>query len=241
MWWLAVVGQVGLSVLTTPMPEGWTNARVVIDAGHGAVGNSGTTDALCRAEQEHTKATQDAVAQWLRQQPGIDIAVGRPDESLVSYRDRIKTFTKWKADAVISIHSDARAADGWWRDGQSGCWRSRGGTGFAVLYSDEGNDALAAARLSLAVATSTAMIEAGFHPYHGADYEGLYEQTHPGVFVDRHTPKQRIMMLRRTTMPVVIVETHQAADEHEATMWAQPETQAAFAAAIYRAVVTVSP
>lgn len=226
------------ATLDTVLPESWKKPRVIIDAGHGAKDNAGTADAFCWREQEHTKVTQDAVAQWLRDRPGVNVRVSRPSKELVSYATRKRAMETWPADAVVSIHSDARAGEAWWRDPASGCLRSRGATGFAVLYSDDGTPTLVAKRRALATALAAAMLVAGFRAYGGEDYPGLYDPVSSGVFVDRHKPGQRIMMLRRTQVPFVIIETHQSLDEAEATMWRQPATHEAFASAIYRAIVT---
>jgi N-acetylmuramoyl-L-alanine amidase len=77
------------------------------------------------------------------------------------------------------------------------------------------------------------MEEAGFMPYRGAAYSGLYEPdaAQPGVFVDRHPPDQRIFVLRRPSMPSVLIETHHALDAREAARWTEPATLDAFAAA----------
>ena len=82
------------------------------------------------------------------------------------------------------------------------------------------------------------MTEAGFLPYGGGGYVGLYaaDAEVPGVFVDRHAPEQRIFVLRRAPMPSILVETHNALDPREAERWAEPETVDAFAAAIAAAI-----
>ena len=99
----------------------------------------------------------------------------------------------------------------------------------SVLWSDEGEAALVARRHALARAIATRAAQAGFPPYAGLDYVGLYDpDAVPGVFVDRHEDRKRIMLLRRPTVPSVIVETHEAWDVAEATRWEQPDTLAAF-------------
>lgn len=148
-----------LRTLETALPAQWRTARIVIDAGHGAAGNHGTEDAFCEHEEEHTKRTQDAVAAWLAQQPGVEVKRTRTTDAPVSYAARMKQMNAWRADAVIAVHSDARAADEWWRDAETGCWRSRGGNGFAVLYSDEGDAAIVKKRRALAATRSRALRE----------------------------------------------------------------------------------
>lgn len=207
--------------------------RVMIDAGHGAPRNLGNTNVHCEREAAVTLRAQDAVIARLQGKPGVELRAGRPGSAIREYDDRIADMNAWAADAVISIHTDARAGDGWTRQ-DNGCYTSTGGLGFAVLYSDEGT--LADRRRELARAVATRMGEAGFLPYDGKDYPGLYDNEGGGVFVDRHPDRQRIKMLRRPAVPLVIVETHQATNPAEADRWEQPETLDAFAAAVYAAV-----
>jgi N-acetylmuramoyl-L-alanine amidase len=66
-------------------------------------------------------------------------------------------------------------------------------------------------------------------------YDGDPEQ--PGVFVDRHEPGYRIMMLRRPRIPSVIIETHHALDFEEVERWKEPRTLEAFSAAVAQGLV----
>lgn len=229
-----------LTPLAAPeMPPG-EPFRLVIDAGHGEPGNLGNRSALCEREATFTLRTQEAVIQRLRQRPGLALSAGRPRGVLIPYTERITTFDAW-ADAVVSVHSDARAVEGIGADPATGCLSGHGANGFSVLWSDEGDAALVARRHHLATAVATRMAQAGFPAYDGGDYPGLYEADPqvPGVFVDRHTPARRIRMLRRTHVPLVIVETHQALDPDEAARWNEPETLDAFASALFSAAVDV--
>ena len=83
------------------------------------------------------------------------------------------------------------------------------------------------------------MREAGFWPYRGGEYAGLYEHDaeQPGVFVDRHAPAQRIFVLRRPSMPSALIETHHALDPREAERWSEPHTLDVFASAVAAALV----
>lgn len=151
----------------------------------------------------------------------------------------MRAFDAWKADAVISLHSDTREGDGWARSDATGCYQGLGAPGFAILYSDEGDSSRVEPRRALARAVGRRMAEAGFLAYDGADYPGLYapDERVAGVFVDRHAPKKRIRMLRGVRVPLVIVETHQAVDPREVARWSEPQTLDAFSAAIYAAVI----
>ncbi len=227
--------------LVLPSPPTWTGRplRVVIDAGHGAPKNLGNTSVRCEREADFTRRTQDAVLERLRPLPGLTLRAGRPDEALRTYDERIVAFEAWKADAVISLHSDARAGDGWTVSPSTGCYQGEGASGFAVLYSDEGASSRVLARQRLARAVGRRLAEAGFLAYSGADYVGLYapDPEMAGVFLDRHEPGQRIRMLRGVDVPLVIVETHQAVDPMEVARWDEPATLDAFAAALHAAVV----
>lgn len=230
-----------LRVLPPPQaaPQPQARTRLVVDAGHGAPGNPGNTSARCESEAEFTRRTQDALLARLAGAPELEVRAGRPGSELVTYDARITAFHEWPADAVLSLHSDARQGSGAQRDARSGCWAADDAEGFAVLYSDEGDAALAADRAALARAVATAMHDAGFLPYGGEDYAGLYgPDTTAGVFVDRHGPGKRIKMLRATRVPTVIVETHQALDRDEAERWDEPATLDAFAAAVRAAAAS---
>lgn len=216
--------------------------RVVIDAGHGAPGNLGNTSVRCEHESDFTRRTQDALLARLAPSPGLTLQAGRPSEGLRTYDERIAAWAAWKADAVISLHSDTREGAGWTRSPTTGCWEEHGANGFAVLYSDEGRAPLVTARLALARAVATRMAEAGIPPYPGEDYPGLYDPDPQvaGAFVDRHIPGKRIRMLRGTRVPLVIVETHQAVDPDEVARWDEPATLDAVASALHAAVLDAS-
>jgi N-acetylmuramoyl-L-alanine amidase len=57
------------------------------------------------------------------------------------------------------------------------------------------------------------------------------------VLLDRHAPDKRIFVLKKTTMPAILVETHHALDAREAMLWNDPFTRRAFAAAITQALI----
>lgn len=203
--------------------------RLLLDAGHGAEGNPGNSNWRCEAEGDVMRRVTDGVALALA--PVVTVVRTRPDTALVSYADRLAASAS--ADWLVSLHSDSRAGEGLHADPVSGCYVNVRATGFSVLWSDEGTDDLPERRRALAQAIARRLVEAGFAPYGGADYVGLYEpDVVPGVFVDRHEDKKRIMLLRRPRIPSVIVETHQAWDVAEAKRWEEPGTWAAFASAL---------
>jgi N-acetylmuramoyl-L-alanine amidase len=56
------------------------------------------------------------------------------------------------------------------------------------------------------------------------------------VFVDRHAPEQRVFVLRRSTIPTVIVETHHALHPEEWARWQEPATLEAVAESLAEAL-----
>ena len=208
--------------------------RVYLDAGHGAEGNSGNEDAWCRDEQDVMMDVATEVGAALDQSERFEVRLSRQVGQRVEYRDRLAAATAFDADVLLSLHSDARGMAMQVDRGGTGrsCPENASEPGFAVLWSDEGDQANQ--RLALARALATALSDAGFLAYDGVDYGTIYEGDAlvDGVFLDRHIPRQRIMMLRRPTMPSVIVETHHAWHPVEAAAWQEADVRARFAAAL---------
>ncbi|WP_441288781.1 N-acetylmuramoyl-L-alanine amidase family protein [Sorangium sp. KYC3313] len=215
-------------------PRDFGVRRVYLDAGHGAPGNSGNLSCFCVDEQDFTLAAARALAERLNATGRFEARVGRAGDRPLPYPERVEDAARWGADAFVSLHSDVRGRTETWSPGQGRqCPLSLAAPGFAVLWSDEGEPALCALRLALARGFARRMEEAGLLPYDGAAYSGLYEPdaAQPGVFLDRRPPGQRIFVLRRPSMPSILVETHHALDAREATRWTEPATLDAFAAA----------
>jgi N-acetylmuramoyl-L-alanine amidase len=215
---------------------GEPSIRLYLDAGHGAPDNSGNLSSLCEEEQDFTLALADEVAAQLRTAGGFEVRVSRAAGELVAYVDRVAEAERWSAHAFVSLHSDVRGEAELWSPPArtERCMRSRSQTGFSVLWSDEGSDALVAARRDLARSLAESITGTGLPPYVGADYRGLYQpdERQPGVFADRHSEGRRIFVLRRPAMPSVIIETHNARDDREVIRWRQPRVRRAFAAAL---------
>lgn len=219
------------------IPEGFGVRRVYLDAGHGAADNSGNRSVLCRDEQDVTLEIARAVAPRLEATGAFEVRVSRGPGALVPYPARVAEAEAWRAEAFVSLHSDTRdLGQEVARDAGGPCYRNDGQPGFSVLWSDE-HPTRTPARRRLAEAVGARMAEAGFGAYRGDVYPGLYEEGRPGVFVDRHAPGQRILVLRRPTVPSVIVETHHAWHPEEAARWAEPATWDAFAGALAAALV----
>lgn len=221
-------------------PPRWRRVKVLVDAGHGAENNAGNTGVLCQSEADEMRRVTDAVVERLRS-ARLSVESTRPTEALVSYDARLAKANSW-SDLLISLHSDVRSADGIVAHPKTGCRSADGGHGFSVLWSDEGPTRLSERRHELAVAIAEQLIRAGFVAYGGEDYGDLYaaDPVVPGVFVDRHEPRQRIRLLRRPRVPSVIVETHNALDEDEVARWSEEGTLEAFASALRAAVVAFS-
>ena len=208
--------------------------RVVLDPGHGAPDNRGNRSCFCVDEQDVMLDVAEALRDRLEATGRFEIRLSRERGALVDYGDRVADAAAWGADAFVSLHSDVRGHSTEWSPapGRS-CLMTLEAPGFSVLYSDEGDASLTARRLTLGRAVARRMEQAGFLAYSGASYAGLYGGDEiRGVFVDRHTPDQRIFLLRRTPMPAVLIETHNALDPREALRWAKAETLDAFADAV---------
>lgn len=229
-----------LTVQPLQVPPGFRKKRIYLDAGHGYRANSGNTSVTCETEAENMLRVAEDLARRLEATGRFKVRLSRRAGQQVHYRTRVSEAESWNADAFVSLHSDARGEAVWWEPtpGQK-CLRQDATPGYSVLWSDETADPLRTRRVTLAQGLSQRIGEAGFLPYDGVDYVGLYEgdPEHPGVFVDRHEPGLRIMMLRRPRIPSVIIETHHALDFEEAARWKETRTLEAFAAAVAQGLV----
>lgn len=221
--------------LTPPVvevPEGFRPQRVFVVAGHGAPGNSGNLGSTCVREQDFTRMAADRLARMLDATGQLDAILARTGGARPSYRARLAHLEASGAAAMIELHSDSRAdsatAAGVAEDGEV-CWSDHREPGFTVLVRDRGPAALVAERLSLARHLAIAMAQAGFPPWTGDNYEGLYEaDAVPGVWRDR----RRLFMLDRPTVPSVIIETHNARDLLESQRWQEARTHEVFGRAV---------
>jgi N-acetylmuramoyl-L-alanine amidase len=118
------------------------------------------------------------------------------------------------------------------------CERNGLEPGFAVLWSDEGPPRTVEGRVRVGRAIITAMREAGFEPYSGLNYGGLYQpDVVPGGWVDLRPDGKNVYFLRASqAVPTVIVETHHARDLNEVARWQEPETITHFAQALAEAL-----
>lgn len=216
------------------VPDGFGVRRVYVDAGHGTADNTGARTAWCEREADVVLSLAEDLAARLEGTGAFDVRVSRDGEAGPSYAARLADATAWRAEALLSLHLDARG-DAWSWTPASGetCWRNESIPGFSVLVADRGEAALVERRLDLARSLATHLGAAGFRAYdwgYGAQYD-----TDPtiGVYLDRRV----LFMLRRPTMPSVIVETHHGLDLEERARWQEERTRAAFATAVAAALV----
>lgn len=213
--------------------------RVLLDAGHGAENNHGNTSSYGVAEEDFTLDLALDVEAELEATGAFEVRQSRATGDRVAYAARLEAATAMGADAFVSLHSDVRGTVHTWSPVPGVEARaSIDAPGFSVLYADEGAPSLVARRRALAGAVAAEMREAGFFPYGGAEYQGLYapDPASPGSFVDRHEDRKRIFVLRRATVPSIIVETHNALDPREAARWDEAWARRAFAMALARAL-----
>ncbi len=229
-----------LTVARVEFPKGFGKKRIYLDAGHGAPGNAGNTSVTCEAEESFTLRVAEDLAKRLEATGHFRVKLSRKSEQRPTYQDRLAEAERWKADLFVSLHSDARGEASWWMaSADQWCLRNDAAPGYSVLYADDIPEPLLSRRLALARALAKRMGDAGFHPYGGEDYVGLYDSDseQPGTFVSRHQPGQRIFVLRMPPMPSVIIETHHALDLEEEKRWREERTLQAFAAAVARGLV----
>ena len=218
------------------VPSGFGKRRVYIDAGHGADGNPGVGSVRCEQEMDFTLRVAEHLAKSLEQTGHFTAKVSRQAGEAVSYPGRLRAAADFRADAILSLHADARGmAYAWEAAPGMVCFRNDSTPGFSVLYSDRGAPALNAARRKLARSVARRMSLAGMLAYDGRDYPGLYldDQDQAGAFIDR----RQLYLLRKPAVPSIIVETHHFLDLEEATRWQEPRTLEAFAAAVSAALV----
>ncbi|WP_434379735.1 N-acetylmuramoyl-L-alanine amidase family protein [Melittangium boletus] len=229
-----------LTVASVTFPKGFGRKRIYLDAGHGAPGNEGNSSVTCEAEEAHTLRVAQALARRLEATGHFQVKLSRGPGERPPYADRLQEAERWRAALFVSLHSDARgqgvnweAAPGQW------CARNDLAPGYSVLYADDAAAPLVARRMRAARALARRMGEAGFPPYGGEDYVGLYapDAGQAGAFVSRHAPGRRIFVLRKPSIPSVIIETHHAWDFEEAARWSEARTLEAFAAAVTQGLV----
>ncbi|WP_257446459.1 N-acetylmuramoyl-L-alanine amidase family protein [Archangium lipolyticum] len=229
-----------LTVARVAFPPAFGRKRIYLDAGHGAPGNEGNSSVTCEPEESFTLRVAQDLARRLEATGHFKVKLSRKPGQRPRYPHRLAEAERWRADLFVSLHSDARGEASWWMGApEQWCLRNDAAPGYSVLYADDTSEPLLSQRLTLARALARRMGEAGFFPYGGEDYVGLYDSdpVQPGTFVSRHQPGQRIFVLRKPRMPSVIIETHHALDLQEVARWNEERTLEAFAAAVAQGLV----
>jgi len=96
----------GPSSSAVPTPEGDNRPLVVLDAGHGGF-DPGTISPTGIREKDVTLATARAVANILRRDNKVRVALTRNDDTFVRLDDRVKIARRLGADLFVSIHADS--------------------------------------------------------------------------------------------------------------------------------------
>jgi len=229
-----------LTVAQVTFPKGFGRKRIYLDAGHGAPGNEGNSSVTCEQEESHTLRVAQALARRLEATGHFQVKLSRASGQRPPYASRLQEAERWRAALFLSLHSDARGqASEWLAAPEQWCARNDAAPGYSVLYADDTTEPLLTQRSRTARALARRMGEAGFLPYGGEDYVGLYapDSAQPGTFVSRHAPGQRIFVLRKPLIPSVIIETHHAWDFEESARWREERTLEAFAAAVAQGLV----
>ena len=216
-------------------PRNERRGHVYLVAGHAnGPDKEGNTGVHGQIEADVNLQTTDYVATEWQALDRFEVTVGRTGDARPTYGARVARAASVDADVFIDLHTDARGPWFEWATNPNGetVYRNDDGAGFSVLYNDTGP--LGPERARLARVVGERLAAAGFPAYDGSDYLGLYDaDPTPGVFIDR----RGLMMLRRPSMPSIIIETHNAKDYEESLRWREPATHAAFAAALTDAML----
>ncbi|QDE97842.1 N-acetylmuramoyl-L-alanine amidase [Myxococcus xanthus] len=231
-----------LAVSEVRFPKDFGKRRIYLDAGHGAEGNTGNKGVTCEDEETFTLRVAEDLAKRLEATGHFQVRLSRRPGERVPYPTRVTAAERWRAHAMLSLHSDSRGtATPWSPNPDQECNRQDSAPGFTVLWSEsaEATTLLQTGRAGLARALARRLGQAGFPPYDGVDYEGLYaiDSKQPGVFVAREPTHRQIFVLRKPRIPSVIIETHHALDFEESARWREQRTLEAFAAAVAQGLV----
>ena len=214
-------------------PRNLQPTRIYLSAGH-ANGSTKRGNLGVHGEWEADVAlwTTLELAHRLEKLDRFEVIVGRREGEQPSYDARIEAARARSADVFIELHTDARGVLEPFAVTPWGDWtyESTGDHGFSVLYNEGGPLGPERRRLASLVGESLAAI--GLPAYPGYDPSEYTNDPTPGVFIDQRGLK----MLRRPSMPSIIVETHNAKDFEESLRWREPATLDAFATAIAEAV-----
>jgi N-acetylmuramoyl-L-alanine amidase len=214
--------------------------RIAIDAGHGAPNNNGNHGCFCHAEMGHTLVSAKHVA-FVLSALGFEVKLLRGDSQTPRYLKRIQQAEAFKADVIVSFHSDVRGEAFEWEPYGPGisCWRNDDARGFAILWSEDGEPNVVSKRQQFGRLMGSALTQAGFPAYSGEDYGYLYRQDPVELsgFIDIRPRKKSVYFLRASKIPTLIIETHHALDPLEVLRFEETKTLDVMAYAIAQATI----
>lgn len=199
--------------------------KVMLSAGHGTGTNIGNIGAHGQVEEETTLEVVLDLAERLEALDRFDIVLSRDVGERPSYQRRVDRAEALGVDVLVELHTDSRGDPTVWANNPDRViYRDDHQPGFSILYRDK--DSIREERASFARTVATSMAQAGFPPYGGENYTGLFDlDPTPGAFQDR----RYLFMLRKPSMPSVIVELHNAIDYEESLRWREDRVKEAFA------------
>ncbi len=219
------------------IPEDFGQYRITLDPGHGARNNPGNTGSECQIEEDVTLELAEGLAERLKATGHFDVRLTRSGDQQVSYQRRVRRAQAWGADLFVSVHTDYRGAIETWRpDGSQICHRSEGASGFSVLYSPDGGDALVERRKALARSVARHVASTGIAPF-VQGYGDLYTTDDEVGGTYAHTSLKRIYVLRAPDVPSILIEAHNATDLQEVARWRDPSVREAFEISVAGGIV----
>ena len=234
-------GTAGTLVLSQPTIKPGRIIKVYLDPGHGAPGNSGNRSATCQWEMQATLSIATDLAEALTNTGRFAVKIGRKSGQRTRYQDRVAQADAWGADVFVSLHTDNRDFDEsklWSPKPGQQCRRSDQMPGVLVIYSDEGP--LTSQRRELALSMIKGFEAVGFPLYDGADYPAnmyIADKASPSVLLDRRA--KGIYVLRRPTMPSVLIELYHSWNLEEQRRWGEARTRRVFEQVMIRSLLEV--
>ena len=241
MTWFFLLGLVFCAdASAVDFPDNYGRLVVVLDAGHGSptAGTDGNVSVRCEAEMDHTFRVTQRLKAAMEATGHFRVLETRPAGTRIGLSERHEVAEQADADLLLSIHSDWRGGGTKVADAYDGrpCMHSEEDPGFSVLYSGQGEEPLRGRRLDLARVIAQQMVARDFEPYDGEKYYNYYTADKvDGVFRDG----RGLLLLRRPTMPSVIIETHHALDTDDVALWQQAATVDKFVDAVLTALATL--
>lgn len=247
-WWLIPLLLVGLTTQSfnfskSPAYKEYLDL-VVIDAGHGGK-DPGTIGKLVQEKQVALSIARELTA-LLKANGTIDVVQSRPEDKFVALNDRAKIANGKKADLFISIHVNANKN------------RAAFGTSTYALgsHKNEGNLSAVRENSSILLEDDHEITYEGFDPKSPEAYIlfTLIQNSHQkqslalaaevekkfkaGGRTSRGVHQAGFLVLWKTSMPAILVETGFITNATEEKYLASAEGQKALAKAIYQAVLS---